>query len=129
MGRGARRFTSSHGTPARDGSAINSSAGASVAALAFYGSYLLGPDRFWPSYVLLFIAGGAMYAPYGPYFASISELLTRDVAAPAIALINAFGALGAFAGSYFVGWLDELTGGASAPRSCSWRARSPPLRC
>ena len=74
-----------------------------LGAIAFYGSYLLGPDRFWASYVLLFIAGGAMYAPYGPYFASISEFLARDVAAPAIALINSFGALGAFAGSYFVG--------------------------
>ena len=85
-----------------------------LGAVAFYGSYLLGPDRFWASYALLFIAGGAMYAPYGPYFASISEFLARDVAAPAIALINSFGALGAFAGSYFVGWLDDLTGGTSA---------------
>jgi sugar phosphate permease len=80
-----------------------------LAAAAFYGSYLLGPDRFWPSYALLFLAGAFMYAPYGPFFASISEFLARDVAAPAIALINSFGALGAFAGSYFVGWLDDLT--------------------
>ena len=85
-----------------------------IGAVAFYGSYLLGPDRFWASYVLLFIAGGVMYAPYGPFFASISEFLARDVAAPAIALINSFGALGAFAGSYFVGWLDDLTGDSSA---------------
>jgi sugar phosphate permease len=84
-----------------------------LAAVCFYGSYLLGPDRFWPSYALLFIAGGAMYAPYGPYFASISEFLAREVAAPAIALVNSFGALGSFAGSYFVGWLDDLTGGPS----------------
>ena len=85
-----------------------------IGAVAFYGSYLLGPDRFWASYVLLFIAGGVMYAPYGPFFAAISEFLARDVAAPAIALINSFGALGAFAGSYFVGWLDDLTGDSSA---------------
>jgi MFS family permease len=84
------------------------------AALAFYGSYLLGPDAFWASYALLFLAGAAMYAPYGPYFALISELLPRAMAAPAIALVNSFGALGAFAGSYFTGWMDELTGNPSA---------------
>jgi sugar phosphate permease len=85
-----------------------------IAAALFYGSYLLGPDRFWASYVLLFLAGAAMYAPYGPFFAWISEFLPRDVAAPAVGLINSFGALGAFAGSYFVGWMDDLTGGTGA---------------
>jgi sugar phosphate permease len=84
------------------------------AALAFYGSYLLGPDRFWPSYALLFVAGAAMYAPYGPYFAAITEFLRRDVAAPAVGLVNSFGALGAFAGSYLVGWMNDLTGTTGA---------------
>ncbi len=84
------------------------------AALAFYGSYLLGPDRFWASYALLFVAGAAMYAPYGPYFAAITEFLRRDVAAPAVGLINSFGALGAFAGSYLVGWMNDLTGTTGA---------------
>jgi sugar phosphate permease len=84
------------------------------AAAAFYGSYLLGPDRFWASYALLFVAGAAMYAPYGPYFASITESLTRDVAAPAVGLVNSFGALGAFAGSYLVGWMNDLTGTTGA---------------
>jgi len=85
-----------------------------LAALAFYGSYLLGPDRFWASYALLFVAGAAMYAPYGPYFAAITEFLRRDVAAPAVGLINSFGALGAFAGSYLVGWMNDLTGTTGA---------------
>jgi nitrate/nitrite transporter NarK len=84
------------------------------AALAFYGSYLLGPDRFWASYALLFVAGAAMYAPYGPYFAAITEFLRRDVAAPAVGLVNSFGALGAFAGSYLVGWMNDLTGTTGA---------------
>ena len=84
------------------------------AALAFYGSYLLGPDRFWASYALLFVAGAAMYAPYGQYFAAITEFLRRDVAAPAVGLINSFGALGAFAGSYLVGWMNDLTGTTGA---------------
>ena len=85
-----------------------------LAAVAFYGSYLLGPDRFWPSFVLLAIAGAAMYAPYGPYFAYIPEFLPSNAAAPAIALINSFGALGGFLGSYLVGWLDARTGSTAA---------------
>jgi hypothetical protein len=36
------------------------------------------------------------------------------MAAPAIACINSFGALGAFAGSYFTGWMDDLTGDPGA---------------
>lgn len=81
---------------------------------AFYGSYLLGPDQFWLSYPLLTIAAAAMYAPYGPYFASIPEFLPRNAAGPAIALVNSFGALGGFAGSYLVGWLDSATGSSGA---------------
>ncbi len=82
--------------------------------VAFYGSYLLGPNHFWPSFVLLVIAGGCMYAPYGPYFANISEFLPANAAAPAIATINSAGAIGGFAGSYLVGWLDGTTGSNSA---------------
>lgn len=85
-----------------------------LAAVAFYGSYLLGPAQFWLSYALLIIAGAAMYAPYGPYFANISEFLPRAVAAPSIAVVNSFGAIGGFAGSYLVGWLDATTGSTSA---------------
>ncbi|WP_306184012.1 MULTISPECIES: MFS transporter [unclassified Streptomyces] len=81
-----------------------------LGAAAFYGSYLLGASHFWLSFVLLVIAGGAMYAPYGPYFANISELLPRSVAGPSVALINSFGALGGFLGSYLVGWVDSATG-------------------
>jgi sugar phosphate permease len=82
-----------------------------VGALAFYGSYLLGTSNFWLSFVLLVIAGGAMYAPYGPFFAVITEILPRNVSGGAIALINSFGALGSFAGSYIVGYLNGVTGG------------------
>ncbi len=81
-----------------------------TAALAFAGSFLLGPSNFWPSFILLAIAGGAMYAPYGSFFAWISERLPRNVAGGAIALINSFGALGSFVGSYATGWLDATTG-------------------
>ena len=55
-----------------------------------------------------------MYAPYGPFFAALTELLPRNVTAGAIALINSFGALGSFAGSYLVGYLNGRTGSFGA---------------
>ncbi len=82
-----------------------------VGAVAFIGSYLLGRASFWPGFALLVVAGGAMYAPYGPFFAWIAEVLPRNVAGGAIALINSCGALGSFVGSYAVGWLNAATGG------------------
>ncbi len=85
-----------------------------IGAIAFYGSYLIGPDNFWLSFVLLVIAGAAMYAPYGPFFAIITEILPQNVSGGAIALINSFGALGSFVGSYVVGYLNGATGGFGA---------------
>jgi sugar phosphate permease len=85
-----------------------------IGSLAFYGSYLLGTSHFWLSYVLLVIAGGAMYAPYGPFFAVITEVLPRNVSAGAIAMINSLGALGSFVGAYIVGYLNGTTGGFGA---------------
>jgi len=55
-----------------------------------------------------------MYAPYGPFFAIIPEILPRNVAGGAMALINSMGALGSFAGSYVVGYLNGVTGGFGA---------------
>jgi sugar phosphate permease len=85
-----------------------------IGSLAFYGSYLLGTSHFWLSYLLLVIAGGAMYAPYGPFFAVITEVLPRNVSAGAIAMINSLGALGSFVGAYIVGYLNGTTGGFGA---------------
>ncbi|MGG1677867.1 MFS transporter [Neobacillus sp. NRS-1170] len=85
-----------------------------IGAVAFYASYAIGTDHFWISFILLVIAGGAMYAPYGPFFAIIPEILPRNVAGGAMALINSMGALGSFAGSYVVGYLNGATGGFSA---------------
>lgn len=85
-----------------------------IGALAFYGSYLVGADNFWLSFVLLIIAGGTMYAPYGPFFAIIPEILPGNVAPGAMALINSLGALGSFVGSYIVGYLNGTTGGFGA---------------
>lgn len=83
-------------------------------SVAFYVSYLVGGDHFWLSFILLVVAGGAMYAPYGPFFAAITEVLPKNVTAGAIALINSFGALGSFAGSYLVGYLNGTTGSFGA---------------
>ncbi len=85
-----------------------------VASLAFYSSYLIGTNNFWLSFILLVIAGTAMYAPYGPFFAILTETLPSNVTAGAIALINSFGALGSFAGAYMVGYLNGTTGGFGA---------------
>jgi hypothetical protein len=59
-----------------------------VGALAFYASYALGPGHFALSYVAPIIAGAAMYAPYGPFFAIIPELLPRNVAGAATGLLT-----------------------------------------
>lgn len=89
-----------------------------VGAVAFYASYAIGTEHFWLSFVLLVLAGGAMYAPYGPFFAIIPEILPRNVAGGAMALINSMGALGSFAGSYLVGYLNGVTGGFGASYLC-----------
>ncbi|CAN5160032.1 MFS transporter [soil metagenome] len=85
-----------------------------IGAVTFYCSYLVGTDNFWLAFVLLVIAGAAMYAPYGPFFAIITEILPANVSAGALAIINSFGALGSFAGAYFVGYLKSATGGFGA---------------
>ncbi|MBQ0351075.1 MFS transporter [Providencia rettgeri] len=85
-----------------------------LGAICFLGSYLLGSTNFWLSYMLLVIAGAAMYAPYGPFFAIIPEMLPKNVAGGAMALINSMGTLGSFFGSWFVGYLNGVTGSPSA---------------
>ena len=85
-----------------------------IGAIAFYGSYLIGPGNFWLSFVLLCIAGMTMYIPYGPFWANITEILPSNVTGVSMALINSFGALGAFAGSKGVGYLNGTTGSFDA---------------
>ncbi|MFC5407710.1 MFS transporter [Larkinella bovis] len=85
-----------------------------IASLSFFGSYWLAGQHFWLSYALLILAGGALYAPYGPFFALITELLPKNVAGGAIGLVNSMGALGSFVGAYLVGYLSGLTGNFNA---------------
>lgn len=81
-----------------------------LAAASFAGSYFASGGAFIVSFVLLIVAAAGMYAPYGPYFATIPELFSAGDAAPATGMINAVGGLGGFAGTYVVGVL----GGASS---------------
>ncbi len=74
-----------------------------IGAGAFFGLFLVGHGGFTVSFILLIVAAAGMYAPYGPYFALIPELLPRASAGPAVGLINAFGVLGGFLGTYLVG--------------------------
>lgn len=85
-----------------------------VGTLAFLGSCLLGTSSFWLSFALLVVAGASMYAPYGPFWAIVPELLPQNVTGGAIALINSMGAVGAFIGSFLVGYLKGVTGSPSA---------------
>jgi sugar phosphate permease len=80
-----------------------------IAGLCFYGSYLSGAENFGLSFFFLCLAGISMYAPYGPFFSMITETLPSNVSGVSIALINSFGALGSFAGTYLVGYLNSVT--------------------
>lgn len=84
-----------------------------MASVFMLGSSLAG-DHFVLAFVCLVATGGAMYAPYGPYFAIIPERVPRRYTGEAFALINSIGALGGFAGSYLVGVLNAATGGHRA---------------
>ncbi|WP_322028069.1 MFS transporter [Burkholderia sp. BCC1977] len=85
-----------------------------IGAIAFIASYLIGSSHFWVSFWLLAVAGATMYAPYGPFFALVSELLPSNVFGGAIGIVNASGALGAFIGSWIVGYLNGATGSPAA---------------
>lgn len=85
-----------------------------LSGVALFCSYAASGYSFWLAYVSLIVAGGAMYAPYGPFFAIVPEMLPSTVAGEVMALINTCGALGGFAGTWIVGALQALTGSARA---------------
>jgi sugar phosphate permease len=85
-----------------------------LGAVAFIGSYFATGVNYWVAFGCLVIAGGAMYAPYGPFFAIFPEILPRNVAGEVTALVNSMGALGSFVGSYAVGYLQGYTGNSKA---------------
>ena len=85
-----------------------------LSGAALFCSYVTAGSHFWLAYAALIVAGGTMYAPYGPFFAIVPEMLPKTVAGEVMALINSFGALGGFAGTWLVGFLQALTGNSRA---------------
>ncbi len=81
---------------------------------ALFVSFMTAGHSFWIAYAFLIIAGAGMYAPYGPFFAIMPEMLPKNVVGEVIALVNSCGALGAFAGTWLVGLLQSLTGNSRA---------------
>ena len=85
-----------------------------LSGIALFGSFTFADRSFTLAFLCLIIAGGCMYAPYGPFFAIVPERLPRNVSAPVMALVNSAGALGGFTGTYCVGLLQAITGNAKA---------------
>jgi sugar phosphate permease len=85
-----------------------------LSGVGLFCSFATVRDNFWLSYACLIVAGGAMYAPYGPFFSIMPEMLPQNVVGEVIALVNSCGALGGFAGTWLVGHLQAVTGNARA---------------
>jgi len=85
-----------------------------IAGVALAGSHFSVEKSFPLAFGCLIVAGSCMYAPYGPFFAMVPELLPRNVAGETIALINCCGALGGFFGVELVGTLQNFTGSSKA---------------
>ena len=74
-----------------------------VAGVAFLGCFATQASGFKANFLCLILACGAMYAPYGPFFASIPELVPANIAGEITAYINSSGALGGFFGTWLIG--------------------------
>lgn len=85
-----------------------------LSGIALFGSFLFAQRSFALAFICLVVAGGCMYAPYGPFFAIVPERVPRNVTAEVMAMINSCGALGGFFGSYLVGLLRAVTGNEQA---------------
>jgi MFS-type transporter involved in bile tolerance (Atg22 family) len=85
-----------------------------LSGVALFCSFATAGHNFWLAYFFLIVAGGTMYAPYGPFFAIMPEMLPANVAGEVVALVNSCGALGGFAGTWLVGAMQALTGSARA---------------
>jgi sugar phosphate permease len=85
-----------------------------LGGVALAGSYFSVDRSFTVAYVCLIVSASCMYAPYGPFWATVPELLPRNVAGETMALINSVGALGGFFGTFFVRMLQVLTKSSAA---------------
>ena len=84
------------------------------AGLGLFFSFAFARTSFVLAFAGLVVAGACMYAPYGPFFAVIPEIVPSNVSAEVLATVNSSGALGGFFGSYTVGWLQAVTGTSRA---------------
>jgi ACS family tartrate transporter-like MFS transporter len=84
---------------------------AAASAVGFAGSVYL--DLPVIALCCLGVATVGIYATLGPFWAMPSMFLRGTAAAGGIALINAVGNLGGFAGPYLVGWIKDSTGSYS----------------
>ena len=80
-----------------------------ISGAAFLTLYGVHGSSFWLSYALLCVAGIGPIVALAPFFAIPADILPKNVAGGAVALINSLGALGGFLGSYLVGWFNGLT--------------------
>lgn len=85
-----------------------------IAGTALFASFLVEGRSFWMAYSALILAGGVMYAPYGSFFAFISDIIPKTVLDEVLALVNSSGALGGFVGTWIVGVLQARTGRSAA---------------
>jgi len=80
------------------GMSVLTTVGSSVlAGVGLFCSYAAGASHFWLAYTCLVVGGGCIFAPYGPFFAIVPEMLPSSVAGEVMALVNSGGALGGFA--------------------------------
>jgi sugar phosphate permease len=62
------------------------------------------------AYIFLCLSGVGLFGPLGPFWSIPSETLPKDVAGPAMGLINAVGSLGGYFGPLAVGTLEKRSG-------------------
>jgi MFS family permease len=83
-----------------------------AASLSFLALYLVPAMPFWMTYMFLTISGTGLISAIAPFFAIPADVLPKNVAGGASAVINSLGALGGFIGSYLVGF---VTGSSGSP--------------
>jgi nitrate/nitrite transporter NarK len=89
-----------------------------ISGAALLASYLTVEHTFWLAYGFLILAGGTMYAAYGPFFALVPDMLPKNVAGEVMALVNSCGALGGFFGIWVVGLLGAYAGNSRSGILC-----------
>ncbi len=85
-----------------------------ASGLSFLALYTFPGMGFWPAYGFLSIAGIGLISAIAPFFAIPADILPRNVAGGASAVINSLGALGGFAGTYLVGLISSISGTPSS---------------